>query len=62
MAVGRDYSDVAPTYGTFQGSSPGVLSTVKRLGVNEVEVAPGQASRRSVDTTATATSAAARTT
>jgi transglutaminase-like putative cysteine protease len=39
VAVGRDYADVAPTYGTFQGSSPGVLSTVKRLGVSEVDPA-----------------------
>ena len=41
VAVGRDYADVAPTYGTFQGSSQGRLSTVKRLGVSEVDLAPG---------------------
>jgi transglutaminase-like putative cysteine protease len=38
IAVGRDYTDVTPTYGTFQGSSPGRLSTVKRLGVSEIDV------------------------
>jgi transglutaminase-like putative cysteine protease len=31
VAVGCDYSDVAPTSGTFQGAGPGVLSTRKRL-------------------------------
>jgi transglutaminase-like putative cysteine protease len=41
VAVGRDYADVAPTYGTFQGSSQGCLSTVKRLGVSEVDLADG---------------------
>jgi transglutaminase-like putative cysteine protease len=40
VAVGRDYADVAPTYGTFRGTSQGHLSTVKRLGVCEVDVAP----------------------
>jgi transglutaminase-like putative cysteine protease len=38
VAVGRDYSDVAPTYGTFQGRSSGRLSTLKRLGVCELEL------------------------
>jgi transglutaminase-like putative cysteine protease len=31
VAVGRDYSDVAPTSGTFEGTCPGVLSARKRL-------------------------------
>ena len=31
VAVGRDYADVAPTSGTFEGKDPGVLSTLKRL-------------------------------
>jgi transglutaminase-like putative cysteine protease len=38
VAVGRDYADVAPTYGTFQGASQGRLSTLKRLGVRKVEL------------------------
>jgi transglutaminase-like putative cysteine protease len=38
VAVGRDYADVAPTYGTFQGRRQGRLSTVKRLGVSEVDL------------------------
>jgi transglutaminase-like putative cysteine protease len=42
VALGRDYADVAPTYGTFQGSSPGRLSTVKQLGVCEVDLAPAR--------------------
>ena len=33
VAVGRDYTDVAPTSGTFAGSSPGILSASKRLSV-----------------------------
>jgi transglutaminase-like putative cysteine protease len=37
VAVGRDYSDVAPTYGTFRGDSPGRLTTVKRLGVTSYQ-------------------------
>jgi transglutaminase-like putative cysteine protease len=37
VAVGRDYADVAPTYGTFEGTTPGVLSSVKRLGVSELD-------------------------
>jgi transglutaminase-like putative cysteine protease len=31
VAVGRDYADVAPTSGTFEGTCPGVLSARKRL-------------------------------
>lgn len=41
VAVGRDYRDVAPTSGTFQGSSPSVLSATKSLDVLEAE--PGRA-------------------
>ena len=33
VAVGRDYSDVAPTYGTFRGDCRGRLKAVKQLGV-----------------------------
>ncbi|MFN2607672.1 MAG: transglutaminase domain-containing protein [Acidimicrobiales bacterium] len=33
VAVGRDYADVAPTSGTFEGDGPGVLSGRKRLSV-----------------------------
>ncbi|MHB1535068.1 MAG: transglutaminase family protein [Acidimicrobiales bacterium] len=33
VAVGRDYTDVAPTSGTFEGTSAGVLSARKRLSV-----------------------------
>ncbi|HUZ44415.1 MAG TPA: transglutaminase family protein [Acidimicrobiales bacterium] len=35
VAVGRDYSDVAPTSGTFEGTGPGVLSVRKRLSPTE---------------------------
>jgi transglutaminase-like putative cysteine protease len=31
VAVGRDYTDVAPTSGWFEGNCPGLLSTTKRL-------------------------------
>jgi transglutaminase-like putative cysteine protease len=31
VAIGRDYADVAPTSGTFEGVGPGVLSARKRL-------------------------------
>jgi len=31
VAVGRDYADVAPTSGTFEGTGPGLLSARKRL-------------------------------
>ncbi len=31
VAVGRDYADVAPTSGTFEGGGPGVLTTRKHL-------------------------------
>ncbi|MDQ6910543.1 MAG: transglutaminase family protein, partial [Actinomycetota bacterium] len=38
VAIGRDYADVAPTYGTFQGRGQGRLSSVKRLGICEVDL------------------------
>jgi transglutaminase-like putative cysteine protease len=38
VAVGRDYSDVAPTYGTFLGECRGRLTTTKRLGVTSIEL------------------------
>jgi transglutaminase-like putative cysteine protease len=44
VAVGRDYSDVAPTSGTFHGTSRGVLSARKRLSKAE----PDQDLQRSV--------------
>jgi transglutaminase-like putative cysteine protease len=31
VAVGRDYADVTPTSGSFEGTDPGVLSARKRL-------------------------------
>ncbi len=37
VAVGRDYSDVAPTSGSFRASYPGELSSSKRVGVVEVD-------------------------
>jgi transglutaminase-like putative cysteine protease len=40
VAVGREYTDVAPTYGTYTGEGRGTLSTVKRVGVTSVELAP----------------------
>jgi transglutaminase-like putative cysteine protease len=43
VAVGRDYSDVAPTSGTFVGSCPGVLSTRKRLSRANPEQGPPHA-------------------
>ncbi len=33
VAVGRDYTDVAPTSGTYEAGGPGVLTSWKRLGV-----------------------------
>jgi len=44
VAVGRDYADVAPTSGTFEGGGPGVLTARKRLGqvvVDEPSTATG---------------------
>ena len=40
IAVGREYSDVAPTYGTYTGDGLGQLSTVKRVGLTSVETVP----------------------
>ena len=37
VAVGRDYSDVAPASGTCQGPYPGELTTHKRAAVTRVE-------------------------
>ena len=37
VAVGRDYGDVPPTSGTFEGPYPGVLTTHKRAAVVRVE-------------------------
>lgn len=39
VAVGRDYGDVAPTCGTFEGDGPGVLSAGKRLRLMGPELA-----------------------
>ena len=43
VAVGRDYADVAPTSGTFEGTCPGVLSARKRLSRANPESAFGHA-------------------
>jgi transglutaminase-like putative cysteine protease len=40
VAVGREYSDVAPTYGTYSGDGQGQLSTAKRVGLTSVQMAP----------------------
>jgi transglutaminase-like putative cysteine protease len=37
VAVGRDYADVAPPSGTYQGPYEGVLTTSKRAAVTNVE-------------------------
>jgi transglutaminase-like putative cysteine protease len=37
VAVGRDYADVAPTSGTFEGPYPGELTTHKRAAITRVE-------------------------
>jgi transglutaminase-like putative cysteine protease len=37
VAIGRDYADVAPTSGTYQGSHPGALTTHKRAAVTRVD-------------------------
>ena len=39
IAAGRDYSDVAPTSGSFEASAPGKLSTRKQIRLLEVEYA-----------------------
>jgi len=41
VAVGRDYADVAPTSGTFEGGGPGVLTGDKRLRVQVGDSAGG---------------------
>ena len=46
VAVGRDYADVAPTSGTFEGTCPGVLSARKRLSRANPESAFGHATVR----------------
>ena len=38
VAVGRDYGDVAPTYGTYSGAARGTLTTFKELVVGAVDV------------------------
>lgn len=40
VAVGRDYADVAPTSGTFEGQDPGVMSGRKRLAFVGPEESP----------------------
>ena len=40
VAVGRDYVDVAPTYGTFSGPVGGVLTTSKTLEEQAVDLVP----------------------
>jgi transglutaminase-like putative cysteine protease len=46
VAVGRDYADVAPTSGTYEGPSEGVLTTSKRAAVTNVEYLRPQRRRR----------------
>ena len=46
VAVGRDYGDVPPTSGTFEGPYPGELSTQKRAAVVRVEYLQPQRRRR----------------
>ena len=43
IAIGRDYSDVPPTSGTFDGNCPGVLSVRKRLARAEGDAVPAAA-------------------
>jgi transglutaminase-like putative cysteine protease len=40
IAVGRDYADVAPTSGAFEGSSPGVLASHKWLRLADPSLRP----------------------
>jgi transglutaminase-like putative cysteine protease len=40
IAVGRDYADVAPTSGAFEGRSPGVLASRKWLGLADPSLHP----------------------
>ena len=47
VAVGRDYADVAPTSGTFEGTAPGVLSARKASEPgNSVPIRTGPEERR----------------
>jgi transglutaminase-like putative cysteine protease len=46
VAVGRDYADVAPTSGTFDGNCPGVLSARKRLSVVDELSTPTRVNER----------------
>jgi transglutaminase-like putative cysteine protease len=46
VAVGRDYADVPPTSGTFDGPLPGELTTLKRAAVVRVEYLQPQRRRR----------------
>ncbi len=41
VAVGRDYADVAPTSGSYEGTAAGRLTGSKRLGVVATEPARG---------------------
>jgi transglutaminase-like putative cysteine protease len=40
VAVGRDYADVAPTYGTYRGSAGGGLTSWKSLEQEKVALVP----------------------
>lgn len=42
VATGRDYSDVAPTSGTFRASFRGELTSRKRVGLTAVEYSPNE--------------------
>ena len=46
VAAGRDYADVAPTSGTYEGPYEGVLTTSKRAAVTNVEYLRPQRRRR----------------
>ena len=41
IAVGRDYGDVAPTYGTYSGSGLGTLTTFKELSLEAADLVTG---------------------
>jgi transglutaminase-like putative cysteine protease len=45
VAVGRDYADVAPTSGTFEGACSSMLTSTKRFFVREEQVAGSLVSR-----------------
>ncbi len=42
IAVGRDYTDVAPTSGCYEGTATGRLTAAKRLGVVATDLTAGQ--------------------